>query len=264
MTDWIKEKVKIGKTDLYAGRLGIGGSYSPPDDALEAAFDKGCNYFYWGALRNSKMAEAIRNITARGKRDDLIVVIQVFRRSPTGVEKSLMRGLKRLGLDFADVLLLGWFQRKPKPKILDAAEKLREKGAFRYLGLSGHNRQIFTELAKEQRFDLFHVRYNAANRGAEEDLFPFLPKDRPGIVAFNTNKHMALCKSSKIPDIEKKPTSGDCCRFALSSPFVDIAITGPSKAEHLRENLAEFAKGPMTEEEQVWMRRIGGYVSGRK
>jgi aryl-alcohol dehydrogenase-like predicted oxidoreductase len=264
MSDWLTEKIKLGKTDLKVGRLGLGAAYGAPAKSFEAAFDAGCNYFYWGALRNNKMTEAIRNITAKGIRDDLVLVIQDFRRSPKGLEKSLMRGLKKVGLDYADVLLLGWHKKPPKPKVLDTAERLRENGVFRYLGLSSHTRPLFPELVKDSRYDLFHIRYNAANRGAEEDLFPHLPEERPGNVIFNATRHMSLTKSKKIPADEKHPTAGDCYRFALSNPYVDVVITGPSNAHQLEENLAEVAKGPMTEEELEWMRRIGDSVYGRK
>jgi aryl-alcohol dehydrogenase-like predicted oxidoreductase len=263
MSDWLTERIKLGKTDLEVGRLGLSAAYGAPAKAFEAAFDAGCNYFYWGALRNKKMAEAIRNIVKKGKRDDLVLVIQGFRRSPKGLAKSLMRGLKKVGLDSADVLLLGWHNKPPKPKVLDAVEKLQEQGVFRYLGLSSHKRPLFPELAKDPRYDLFHIRYNAANRGAEEDLFPHLPEERPGNVIFQATRRMSLTKSKKIPADEKHPTAGDCYRFALSNPFVDVVITGPSNAQQLEENMAEVAKGPMTEKELEWMRRIGDYVYGR-
>ena len=48
MSDWISDKVKLGKTDLYAGRLGLGAAYGVPTEAIEVAFEAGCNYFYWG------------------------------------------------------------------------------------------------------------------------------------------------------------------------------------------------------------------------
>jgi hypothetical protein len=116
MSDWLTERIKLGRTELKVGRLGLGAAYGAPPESLEAAFDAGCNYFYWGALRNKKMAEAIRKIVKKGKRDDLVLVIQDFRRSSKGLEKSLMRGLKKAGLDYADVLLLGWHNKPPKPK----------------------------------------------------------------------------------------------------------------------------------------------------
>jgi len=258
------QKIKLGKTDLYAGRLGIGAAYGTPTDALEAAFEEGCNYFYWGALRNSKMATAIRNIVNKGKRDDLIVVIQDFRRSRHGVEHSLMRGLKKLGLDYVDVLLLGRYKNPPNPKVLDILEKLKDMQAFRYLGISGHKRALFPELAKDPRYDLFHIRYNAANRGAEEDIFPHLPESRPGIVSFTATRRMSLVTSKRISAVEKRPSAGDCYRFVITNPSVDVVITGPSKAAQLEENLAEVQKGPLSEDELVWMRRIGDYVYSRE
>ena len=264
MSEWLAEKIRLGKTDLLAGRLGLGAAYGAPSKSYEAAFDAGCNYFYWGALRNKKMTEAIRNIVSKGKRDDLILVIQDFRRSPKGLEKSLMRGLKKAGVDTADVLLLGWHNKPPKPKVMDTAERLREQGLVRYLGLSSHKRSLFPELAKDPRYGIFHIRYNAANRGAEEDLFRHLPEERPGNVIFQATRRMSLTKSNKIPADEKRPTAGDCYRFALSNPYVDVVITGPSNARQLEENLAEVARGPMTEDEIEWMRRIGDYVYGRK
>jgi aryl-alcohol dehydrogenase-like predicted oxidoreductase len=264
MQDWLNQRIDLGNTELKAGRLGIGAAYGVPPEALEAAFEAGCNYFYWGALRNSKMATAIRNIVKSGKRDDLIVVIQDFRRSRHGVQHSLMRGLKKLGLDYADVLLLGWHKNPPKPRILETLEKLKEKHMFRYLGISGHNRALFPELAKDSRYELFHIRYNAANRGAEQDIFPHLPDNRPGIVSFTATRRMSLVRSKRIPADEKRPTAGDCYRFVLSNPSVDVVITGPSNSAQLKKNLEEIKKGPMNEDELDWMRRIGDYVYGRE
>ena len=113
-------------------------------------------------------------------------------------------------------------------------------------------------------FDLYHIRYNAANRGAEDDIFPLLPEGRPGIVAFQTTRRMSLVKSGKIPGEEKRPTAGDCYRFALSNPYVDVITSAPSTKAQMEENLAEVDKGPMTEDEMSWMRSIGDYVYGRR
>jgi len=264
MTNWLEERVKLGRSDLYAGRLGLGAAYGAPSAAWEAAFDAGCNLFYWGALRNKKMAEAIRNLVSQGKREQMIIMIQVFRRSSGGLEKSLQRGLKKLGLDYADILLLGWRGKPVSKKFLEQAMALQDQGAFRCLGISSHNRSVFPRLAQDPRYELFMIRYNAANRGADVDIFPHLPEARPGIVAFTATRNMSLVKSGKIPSQEKRPTAGDCYRFVLSNPGVDVVISAPSKMEQMQQNLTEAAKGPMTEEEMAWMRRIGDFVYGKK
>ncbi len=263
MTDWLKDRVKLGRTDLLAGRLGMGASYMAPAKAWEAAYEAGCNYFYWGALRMAGMAKAIRNIIAKGKREDIIIVLQAYIR-PGGFEWTLQRGLKRLGINYADILLLGWYNKPPNQKTMDRIKHLKDKGLFRYLGISGHHRPLFAELANDPRFDLFMLRYNAAHRGAEEDVFPHLQENRPGIVGFTATSWKRLLRSNKIPGTERRPTAGDCYRFVLSNPNIDVVITGPSNEKQMLENLTEVAKGPMTEEELEWMRRIGDHVYGRK
>lgn len=254
--------MRLGKTDLNAGRLGIGAAYRVPARAVEEAFERGCNLMYWGALRSAPMAHAIRGIAARGRRNDMIVVIQAMRRSPAGVERSLIRGLKRLGLSHADILLLGWHNRPPGGRLLDHVEKMRERGLFRYSAVSGHHRPLFPDLARKTRFDLFWVRYNAANRGGDVDLFPHLPPERPGIVAFTATRRMSLVRSRRIPSVEKRPSAGDCYRFVLTNPAIDVAITAPRTVRQMRNNLDRVAAGPMDDEEMAWMRRIGDYVYG--
>jgi aryl-alcohol dehydrogenase-like predicted oxidoreductase len=264
LTNWLEERIKLGRSDLYAGRLGMGAAYGGPAAAWEAAFDSGCNLFYWGALRNKKMAEAIRNLVSQGKREQMIVMIQVFRRSSGGLEKSLQRGLNKLGLDYADILLLGWRGKPVSEKLLAQAVALQGQGAFRCLGISSHNRSIFPRLAQDSRYGLFMLRYNAANRGADVDIFPHLSEDRPGIISFTATRNMSLVKSGKIPAEEKRPTAADCYRFVLSNPNVDVVISAPSKMQQMQQNLKEVAKGPMGQEEMAWMRRIGDHVYGKK
>ncbi|MFQ5432249.1 MAG: hypothetical protein ACE5EN_07050 [Nitrospinota bacterium] len=37
----------LGKTGVSAGRLGIAGGFGAPSEAVEMAFERGCNYFYY-------------------------------------------------------------------------------------------------------------------------------------------------------------------------------------------------------------------------
>lgn len=86
-------------------------------------------------------------------------------------EAFLKRGLKQLGTDYADVLLLGYFSKRPPQRVLDGAMKLKDAGMVRAVGITTHNRSLVPELHAEGILDLYHVRYNAVHRGAEKDLF---------------------------------------------------------------------------------------------
>ncbi len=68
--------IVLGRTGLKAGRLGVAASYGAEANAFEEAFERGCNYFYWGSMRKNGMRQAIQNICAQGKRDESITVIQ--------------------------------------------------------------------------------------------------------------------------------------------------------------------------------------------
>lgn len=256
-----REKRLLGKTGLLACRLGVSCSYGAPTEAFEEAFERGVNYFYWGSMRKEAMARAVRNIIAKGKRDELILVLQSYSRSAGLMERFYQRGLKTLGIDCADVLLLGWHNQVPSSRILDQAEAMREKGMFRYLALSGHNRLLFPELAGDSRFDIFHVRYNAVHRGAEAEVFSRLqPENRPGLVTYTATRWGDLLKPQKMPPGESPLSGADCYRFVLSNPHVDVCMTGPADLDQMREALAALDRGPMTSEEMHRIQNIGDYI----
>ena len=52
----------LGRTGLKVGPLGVAASYGAPVEAFEEAFERGCNYFYWGSKRRSGMRKAIMNL----------------------------------------------------------------------------------------------------------------------------------------------------------------------------------------------------------
>ncbi len=259
----LTERVPLGETGILVSRLGIGSSYGVSRGACHEAFDAGVNYFFWGSTRTPGMALAIRDLTA-GHREELCVVLQVYARHPALLARSVRKGLEGLRLDFVDVLLLGWHEKAPGPKILEAAEKERRNGTFRHLAISSHQRPLFRAFLAEDRYDIFHLRYNAAHRGAEQDIFPHLPKGGPGIVAFTCLRWGDLLNPKRMPPGEAPLTAPDCYRFALSDPHVHVAITGPKSDEEMRQALGALTAGPLDEEEMARVRAIGDYVHQHK
>jgi aryl-alcohol dehydrogenase-like predicted oxidoreductase len=252
----------LGATGLSVGPLGIGSSFGIGGRDLEWAFDRGCNYLYWGSLRRGGFGDALRNL-AKTRRDDLVLVVQSYARWGRVVRWSLERALRRLRTDHTDVLLLGMWNGAVKPAVLAAAARLREEGKARFVAVSTHERTVAgCHLAGELGgADILHIRYNAAHRGAEEDVFPQAapePADRPGIVNFTATRWGTLMRPD--PAEERTPTAGDCYRFALTRPEVDLCLTGPRNRADVVAALEAVAKGPMDEEELAWMRRVGDRI----
>lgn len=263
MTDF-NDKVPLGRTNLMVGRLGVASSYKAPAEAFEEAFERGCNYFTWGSFiigPSKEMKQVIVNLKKKGKRDELVLAVYAYGHNRLLNEFIMLKRLRALGLDYADVMILGYHPRKPNRRIMDCALKLKEKGMIRFIALSGHNRKLFPDLARDGNIDIFHFRYNAVNRGAESDIFPHMPDNiKPGMVAYTATRWGQLLDPKKMPPGELPPTSADCYRFVLTNPAVDICLTGPRNLEMMRENLKTLEMGPMNEEEMDRMKKIGDHI----
>lgn len=269
------ERAVLGRTGREMGRLGVAASYGIGASGVEMAVEAGVSYLYWGSLRTRAFGRGIRNCVRRGLRDRMTIVIQSYSRVGLLVRPSLECALRGLGIDHADVLLLGWWNAPPRAAIVDAARACREKRLVRWLGLSTHHRPLAADLAAETSpFDVLHVRYNACHRGAEREVFPRLPQGarpdgRPraaGIVAFTATLWGSLLEPPPgLPPGVPVPTAGDCYRFVLTNPAVNVCLTGPKDDGEMRDALAALEKGPMDEDELAWMRRVGDlrYAKGR-
>ena len=162
-----KEKRTLGRTGLSVSRLGLAGGYGVPAAAIERAYHEyGINYFYWGSRRTEKMGDALRHLV-KDHREDMVIVLQSYDHLGWTVKKSVEKGLNALGVECADVVLLGWHNRYPQ-KILSEALKLKERGLVRFIAMSGHKRKTFGAIAQKNDSDIhvFRIRYNAAHTGA--------------------------------------------------------------------------------------------------
>src|SRR5579871_5745551 len=256
------ERAILGRTGAEVGRLGLASSYGAPARVVEQAFEHGVNYFYWGSLRRGKFGDGLRSLGPR--RDRFLLVTQSYSRVASLIGPSLERALRALRFDYTDALLLGLWNSAPEPRILESCLKLRERGLVRYLAVSTHNRPLIAQLAADPQYEIFHVRYNAAHRGAEREVFPgMLTRNPPGLVSFTATSWRQLLGHKRIPQGEKIPTAADCYRFVLTQPAVNVCMTGPANAAQFGEALGALQRGPMAEEELAWMRRVGDAVYGK-
>jgi aryl-alcohol dehydrogenase-like predicted oxidoreductase len=242
-------------------RLGLAANYGIEEAGIRAAIDRGINYLY--LTPRGAMAKPLRAAMAR-QRDKLVVAT-----GPTigwfggSVRRSAERSLKKLGTDYLDVFQLQWLGVGARwtESTIRELEHLKSSGKVRALGVSIHDRERAGQLAADSPLDLLMIRYNAAHPGAERDIFPQLAKRQPNIVAYTATSWRKLLR---VPGgwTGKVMTAGDCYRFCLSSPHVEVCLTGPASTAQLDENLAALDKGPLSVEEDTWMRSFGKAVHG--
>jgi len=63
-----------------------------------------------------------------------------------------------------------------------------------------------------------------------------------------------------MPAGERPLSAGECYRFVLSHPAVDVCLTGPKTAGHMREAMEAWRQGPLDPAELNRMRRIGDHI----
>jgi aryl-alcohol dehydrogenase-like predicted oxidoreductase len=253
------ERRTLGRTGLEVGRLGMAASYGVPARAVEQAFERGVNYLYWGTFRRGAFGQALRNL--KPQRDRMVLALQSYTRVAALMKPSVEIALRKLGFEYADVLLLGFWSHKPPSRILDASRRLRERALIRHIAISTHHRPLVSDLSADPDIGIVHVRYNAVHPGAEREVFPLLAANgnRPGVVAFTATSWRQLLKT-KLPSGERVPTATDCYRFVLSNPTVDVCMTGPANEAQAAEALGAIELGPMRPDELAWMRRVGDFI----
>ncbi len=252
----------LGRTGLLVSPLGLAtGGGSLPAAGVELAFERGLTTFYWGSYRAAAFGRGVARL-ARARREALQLVVQSYTRAASLMRGSLERALRALGTDHTDVLLLGWWNRPPPRRILDAALALRERGLARHLMISCHDRTTFPTYARDPAYGAIMVRYNAAHPGAETEVFPSLgdAATRPGVVAYTATRWGHLLDPAMVPADEPHPTSADCYRFALTHPSVDLAMCAPRDIAELELALTAVERGPLSEDELAWMKRVGAHV----
>jgi aryl-alcohol dehydrogenase-like predicted oxidoreductase len=241
-------------------RLGLSATYGIDEAGVRCAMDRGVNLFLH-TMRDKQLRTPLKEALA-GRRDEVAVVAYAHVGwFGWGVRRGAEAALKELGTDYVDVLLLGWLG--VTSAWTGATERelvhLRESGKVRAVGVSIHDRVRAGRLAAASPLDLMMIRYNAAHPGAETDVFPHRRDDAPTIAAYTATAWRRLLKRPKGWS-GPVMTAGDCYRFQLSSPHVDVALCGPRTKEEVEQDLDALSRGPLAAEEDRWMRDFGRAV----
>lgn len=262
------EQLSLANTGLKSARLGIGTAYGLKAKDLVWAVENGINYIFWGSFKRGTVPKAIQML-GPSKRDKVILVAPCYSHKilsqPSVIKLSLQRALQRAKTDFVDIYQLGYISSKPSDKIIEALQEIKDQGLAKHIAISTHNRKLAEQLIQDSPFEIFMIRYNAANRGAENEIFPFVDPKRHVIVSFTATKRGKLLKKPySWPEGKYRPAAVDCYRFVLSRPEVNVCLTGAKNRKELEENLKALELGPMSEQELAKIKEFGDIVYGIK
>lgn len=253
----------LGAAKKPVHRLGLSLSFGLDAAAFSAALERGLNYVFWAGTRKAPLVRVFKEALAKDRDRYVIATGPTIGVLGGSVRRRCEAVLRQLNVDTIDVFQLYWLGKMSAwtDGTVDALVKLKEEGKIRAIGVSIHDRPRAGELAKDSVIDLFMLRYNAAHPGAERDVFPHLVHRHPSVVAYTATSWRKLLKVPKGWD-GPPMSAGDCYRFCLSNPSVDVVLTGPKSRAELDENLAALERGPLSAEEDDRFRRFGKVVHG--
>jgi predicted aldo/keto reductase-like oxidoreductase len=249
-------------------RLGLasrGDTRLTPDD-VQYAVEHGVNFLNWPGTPDS-MSEAVANLGRR--RQDVVVCVQYEARRADDARAELDAILRQLRTDYVDVLTFyyveaasEWAEICGPGGAMEFCEAARRDGRVRLLGLTTHQRLLAAEWARSGLLDLLMIRYNAAHRGAETEVFPTTQALGMPVVVYTCLRWGALLRGTPDdPPGFTPPPAPAWYRFALQHPAVTVALMAPDNRRELEEDLTALeAADPFPPEEYERLAAHGARV----
>jgi aryl-alcohol dehydrogenase-like predicted oxidoreductase len=242
-------------------RLGLSGSFGIDEAGAREALET-VQYVFWTPTMKG-LTGALRDVLRRDRERYVVASGPLLGFTRGSVRRAAESRLKALGVEYLDVFQLYWLSKMSAQTSAVEAElvKLREEGKVRAIGASIHDRPRAGRLAEDSIFDLLMIRYNAAHPGAERDIFPHVARRRPAVVAYTATSWRKLLRKPRGWS-GRAMTAGECYRWVLASPHVDVVLCGPRSAAEWRADLAAVREGPLPDADVAWMREFGRVVHG--
>ena len=234
----------LGRGLPRAMRLGLatrGNTHLAPEDVAHAV-ERGVNYLNWCGYDDG-LARAVRDGLI--DRRQVILALQLESRDAAGAEREFESGLRLLGTKRIDVVTFYYVERESEWRritapggALEALTSFQDRRVVSLIGLTTHQRPLGVRCAESGKLDLLMIRYNAAHRGAEEDVFPVTDRLRIPVVAYTAQRWGALLKPTRAdPPGYRPPPAREWYRFTLSHRSVSVALMAPNGRHELEDNL---------------------------
>jgi predicted aldo/keto reductase-like oxidoreductase len=238
----------FGKPVCRLGLASRGGSALSADDVLDA-LGRGVNFLNWpGEADTPGGADAVSDaVAALGRqRDSVVVCAQFGARSAANAAEEMRSILATLSTDFLDVLtfyyveaLEEWRSLIGPRGALAYCRAAQRDGLIRSIGITSHQRPLAAEIARSRLLDVLMIRYNAAHRGAEREVFPVTDEMGIPVIAYTGLRWGALLEPTPgDPPGFHVPRAPDWYRFVLQSRSVAVALAAPQNRAELDEDLS--------------------------
>lgn len=232
----------LGRTGIDITVFSLGGvKYNQLHDAEAAAvvgraIDLGVNYI--DTAHGYKDSERKIGLVTADRRDEVFLATKTPQRSRDGAMRAVEESLKRLRTDRVDVVQIhDLYTEQQLAEItgpngaLKAFEALRDAGAVRFIGVTGHRRpEVLTQAMREYPFDTLLVSVGPMQRTVRPFYHTVMPVARQRGVGVIGMKVVAAGLLREHAEAS--------LRFVATLPGVASALVGVDSVEQLERNVA--------------------------
>lgn len=268
------ERRTFGQTDMQVSLLGFGGAeigqadQKTVDRLLHNAIDAGLNMIDTAECYGN--SEELIGKSLAGRREDCYLFTKCGHAAgfdytdwdPIMLEQSIDRSLKRLQVEYVDVIHLHSCSEEilRRGDVIEVLKRAKEQGKTRYIGYSGDTTDALYAI-QTGVFDSFETSVNIADQEAIELTIPEAVKRGMGVIAKRPIANVAWkndtvseqdyaypywvrlndLKYEFLEDIQVGVKTA--LKFALSVPGVATAIVGTANPNRWEQNASMLSDG---------------------
>ena len=179
-------------------------------------------------------------------RTRVVLATQLYAHRGPKVLCELEKALKDLKTDWIDVVTFYYMESNSEWReisrldgALEALRGAQQQGKVRFIGLTTHqHRGLGAMVTETGAVDLLMIRYNAAHRGAEQDVFPVTRRMNIPVICYTALRWGGLLKPTHDdPSAFKLLPAPEWYRFVLANPAANIVLTAPNDHKELEQDL---------------------------
>jgi len=251
--EWSASRVRafrpLGKTGFAMSDVSFGTSGLDNPDVVKYALDRGVNYFDTSPDYSRAGSERALGEGIKGHPRDKLFVVSKFctpdghlpgDAPPKEVIAAVEGSLARLGTDYLDlahVHACDSVERLMNPNVHEAAERLKEQGKLRFVGVSSHTPHLETVMrhaVDSGRFDVVMVAYNFESWPQLGTIFRDAHERGVGVVAMKTLKGARHTVLSDFTPSERESFPQAAFKWVLGNPHVSglvVSINSPRQVD---------------------------------
>lgn len=256
----------LGKTGLKLPVISMGTSNISNPSFIMAAIDSGIKLFTTSSYYREGNNEVMLSEVFKSRpRDSFLIATSsmpagtdrqngIFT-DPNAVSKfveDIEGGLKRLGLDYVDILFLPFTAKRESvffEPLLRMMENFKKQGKTRFIGTTTHSfcDEAVRAAADTGIYDMVLTSYNFRTEKIQEmiDAIAYAANAGVGIIGMKSQAGGFWDKERKQP-INSQAT----IKWVLQNENVTTVLSGMSTVEQLKQNIALMADLKLTEQEK--------------